>query len=497
MAGPNMARDQSLAGQSVKQGDYTVTYDANGYAKSARKDGGKSATSTKKTTHANDSATHQAMYEAAQSGDWDKVGSLSHGLIGANGDFSAGNQYMQELQDEFKYDDNEYYGKKYDAVYGQGAWDGGTGKPTYRSGSGASGGSTTELSQQGSVAPGYGEYGSFEDFMDGMGYDAYAEETRKAIQAAVQNAVNGYNHQIETTNEDTAELARQAYISKMMGEKNLDQQLAAGGYAGGMADSHRIAMQANYETNLNELEQQRLATVKELESAITNAQLTGDMQTAQELSNYLMQIQGQWNSYLQNQQAMQNQNYWNQQAMQNQNYWNQQSLNAENQNTARNWAMTLIQRGTMPDEQTLTAAGMTKAQAQTLMGTTGQTVQPTAAPRRVTNYDNGKLTTGQVKLLQENLGVTADGLWGSNSSNAANGMTADQAWRAYLATTATQRAARENASAGYGDVKSTVNQILQTSGQMPAYNALRDAYQQGLIGSGEYNILYNSIFYNQ
>ena len=30
MAGANMSRNESLAGQSVKQGGYTVTYDKNG-----------------------------------------------------------------------------------------------------------------------------------------------------------------------------------------------------------------------------------------------------------------------------------------------------------------------------------------------------------------------------------------------------------------------------------------------------------------------------------
>ena len=47
-------------------------------------------------------------------------------------------------------------------------------------------------------------------------------------------------------------------------------------------------------------------------------------------------------------------------------------------------------------------------------------------------YDNGNLTNEQVKVLQNYYGVTADGLWGKNSSNAAGGMTAAQAWEAYL-----------------------------------------------------------------
>lgn len=41
--GADMSRNKNLAGQSVKQGGYTVTYDKNGYAKKAVKDGGASA----------------------------------------------------------------------------------------------------------------------------------------------------------------------------------------------------------------------------------------------------------------------------------------------------------------------------------------------------------------------------------------------------------------------------------------------------------------------
>ena len=140
MAGPNMKRNQGLAGQSVKQGNYTVTYNENGFATKAVKDGGKSATSTVKTTHANDSDAHRKAYEAAQRGDWDAAAAAANEIAlqqpkNAQGgyDYGATNQYMQELEDEFKYNANDYYQKKYDSVYGQGAWDGGTGtgKPVY------------------------------------------------------------------------------------------------------------------------------------------------------------------------------------------------------------------------------------------------------------------------------------------------------------------------------------------------------------------------------
>lgn len=128
--GADMSRNKNLAGQSVKQGGYTVTYDENGYATKSVKDGGKSATSSSKTTHANDSAAHQKAYQAAQSGDWDAVGNAVNeiamsGGTNSNGnyDMGAANSYMQELQDEFGYNARDYYNKKYDDAYGAGSSD--------------------------------------------------------------------------------------------------------------------------------------------------------------------------------------------------------------------------------------------------------------------------------------------------------------------------------------------------------------------------------------
>lgn len=47
------------------------------------------------------------------------------------------------------------------------------------------------------------------------------------------------------------------------------------------------------------------------------------------------------------------------------------------------------------------------------------------------SYDNGSLTTAQVKELQRWYGVTADGQWGAGSKKAAGGRTADEAWAYY------------------------------------------------------------------
>ncbi len=49
-------------------------------------------------------------------------------------------------------------------------------------------------------------------------------------------------------------------------------------------------------------------------------------------------------------------------------------------------------------------------------------------------YDNGGVSTENIKKMQEALGVTPDGIWGPESAEAAGGVTADVAWANYCAT---------------------------------------------------------------
>lgn len=208
---------------------------------------------------------------------------------------------------------------------------------------------------------------SFDAFLAGTGYGAYSSAVQNAIRASVQSATQGYNQQIQDTNDETDELARQAYIAKMLGQKNLSQQLSANGYAGGMADSQMIATETDYQNQLTSIEKQRLQTITELQNAITQAQLAGDMQAAQELAGYLQTVQGQYVNYAQNQQQIANQNYWNQAELDNQNYWNQQNLAAQNLESAYTRALNLIQSGFMPDSTTLSAAGISELEASNMV----------------------------------------------------------------------------------------------------------------------------------
>lgn len=58
-------------------------------------------------------------------------------------------------------------------------------------------------------------------------------------------------------------------------------------------------------------------------------------------------------------------------------------------------------------------------------------VKPESQKPAAPSYDNGSLTTAQVKELQRWYGVGADGQWGAGSKKAAGGRTADEAWAYY------------------------------------------------------------------
>jgi hypothetical protein len=436
--GVDYSRNQSLAGQTVRQGMYDVSYDDMGYAGKAAKASdspgyivggvyyngdGTPFSGTYRDSNGNYVAQNGARAVSGAAGQATNQGTDYQALINAakaKGDLASAAMYEQ-LRNE-KIDSPDYTGTK-------------TATNLYAS------------YLPSSISEKQQNYGTWEDFMKASGYQDYNDQVQAAIKTAVDAATQSYNQQIDTANTDSAELARQAYVAKMLGQKNLDQQLSANGYAGGMADSQRIQTETNYQNNLNSIEQQRLATVKELESAISQAQLSGNQQLAESLSSYLQNLQSQWSSYVQQQESMNNTDYWNQKQMDNSDYWNQQNLDTQNQATARTNAMELLSAGIMPDNQNLNAAGLTQTEAAAIRsvylngaGTTTGTAKATkttgasgsgGSGSGISGYNNGSLTTAQVQQLQSKLGVNPDGLWGSASSKAAGGLTAEQAWAKY------------------------------------------------------------------
>lgn len=139
----------------------------------------------------------------------------------------------------------------------------------------------------------------------------------------------------------------------------------------------------------------------------------------------------------------------------------QQEIDTESQRygneTAYDRAMEMLLMGVMPNSTLLKQAGISDAEAKAMLdkvnvadlgnavvgstggGGGGDTSKSTGGdtgsetPKKTGgSYNNGKLTTAQVKELQNALGVTADGLYGEKSKAAAGGLSADAAYAKFV-----------------------------------------------------------------
>ena len=111
-------------------------------------------------------------------------------------------------------------------------------------------------------------------------YQQMAAQQEAARAAAVQKAVNALESQKASTDAQYSDLFRQLYIDRMRGQKNLNQQLAAGGVTGGAAETTRLGYDTAYEDALRQGEQGRIGALGDLDRAIADARLTGDLESA-------------------------------------------------------------------------------------------------------------------------------------------------------------------------------------------------------------------------
>lgn len=222
----------------------------------------------------------QAYYGTDADGMW---GSNSMSAAGGLGAREAWGAYQAALQER----ELENLRNSLQQTVGQGTQTGGQDTPTGGQGT-QTGGTETDL----------GSDLTWEEYLKLAGRDDYEQKIRDAVAAQVQKAIDSYNKQIEQAAGSYEDAARRAYISSMLSRRNMDQELAASGVYGGMADSQRIALEADYQNGLTDLESQYSDTVAQIRQAITSAQLAGDAQGAEQMANYLSQLQSQYAQYL-------------------------------------------------------------------------------------------------------------------------------------------------------------------------------------------------------
>lgn len=217
--------------------------------------------------------------------------------IGSGGGSTAGGGYNNSgLTTDQIVEMQNYYGTKADGLWGQNSTAAAGGLNAQQAWQQYQQQKQQQAQQQmqETLMPGMMGY---EDFYNRMGGADFEKMLRENINASVQQAVNSYEAQKQETEQDAQEMARQAYVAKLLGEKNMAQRLAAGGYAGGMAESAMLESETNYQNNLAEIQRQRQRALDEIQRAIDNARLTGDMEMANQLADYMAQVQSYYSDY--------------------------------------------------------------------------------------------------------------------------------------------------------------------------------------------------------
>ena len=501
---PDTSRHPEYAGLSVKQGHYTVTYNDFGYAVKAVNDDGASANATMKTTHANDSIYHQEAYQAAQRGDWDAVGTAINKIAMAEGkdqygyDMTNANRYYGELVNEFRYNANDYYNKRYDETFGSGSaavWDATNGaiktykdlenaigpdkaaqllaskqagtqatSPAYQELTPVSpqsgGGFTANLG--GSYGGGYGS-----DISDASQYlrDMYAQQIAAelaSLKSTYEQNLADISAQDDLISSAYAQQRNQAAAQNDLQRMQMNEYGIMHGLGSGSSGQMALAQSAALQGSLAQLGTQEAQSLSDnalsrqklniaYRNAADQAAAEGNAKLASDLyEEYVRQQE----LALQQQAAAQEQANWEAKMA----YQQQQDALAQ-----QNWQAQFDYQKAQDDlNYQLTLQKLYGSSA----GNTGSTVRtrtPVKAPS--VGYNNGNLTNEQVKVLQNHYGVTADGLWGKNSSNAAGGLTAAQAWDAFQ-------------SGPLKSIEQSVGMNRTSTGQA---NAIQKALQAGSI----------------
>lgn len=100
-------------------------------------------------------------------------------------------------------------------------------------------------------------------------------------------------------------------------------------------------------------------------------------------------------------------------------------------------------------------------------------------------WDNGACTTSEIKQMQAELGVAADGKWGKESTNATGGLSADEAYTAWkngtLLESKDKAIKARYASWGAGEWEGYFAQIRNSEGQAAAEEELHEFSSKGYL----------------
>lgn len=414
-SGADMSRDMRWAGKTVQKNGYAITYDENGYAVSAINVRNGAAREDLANVYPRVDADGELIYPTYAdgtrgSGHAGTSGGYGGGVSG--GGFSGGGstdiigyspgggEYPVGSERGIGFVKNATAGSKIIGSDGS-VWrknkDGSTtitkNGQTYTIGKQGNNASEELEALRRELQQLYGEQGSYAQALAAQ---------QEANRANVQKAVGSLQDQKRDTETSYANMFRQLYLNKMKSQKNIGQQLAAQGKTGGAAESTMLGLDTSYSDALRQGEQGRIGALGDLDRAITDAELTGDIANAELAAANAKERTDSYADVLRDLMDR-----YDQQNAQNTAYEREDADNARAY--AYKTAMQLLQSGSMASDELLESAGISKADAQAMVAA--------VAAQRAAAKSSGRTTTPSKPSAASAEVALAAALGGDSSDN--------------------------------------------------------------------------------
>ena len=390
-SGADLSRDMRWAGKTVQKNGYAITYDENGYAVSAINVRNGAAREDLANVYPRVDADGELIYPTYADGTRGSgyAGTSSGGSGGGSGGgftgggstdiigySPGGGEYPVGSERGIGFVKNATAGSKIIGSDGS-VWlknkDGSTtitkNGQTYTIGKQGNNASEELEALRRELQQLYGEQGSYAQALAAQ---------QEANRANVQKAVGSLQDQKRDTETSYANMFRQLYLNKMKSQKNIGQQLAAQGKTGGAAESTLPGLDTSYSDALRQGEQGRIGALGDLDRAITDAELTGDIANAELAAANAKERTDSYADVLRDLMDR-----YDQQNAQNTAYEREDADNARAY--AYKTAMQLLQSGSMASDELLESAGISKADAQAMVAA--------VAAQRAAAKSSGRTTT--------------------------------------------------------------------------------------------------------
>lgn len=398
-SGADLSRDMRWAGKTVQKNGYAITYDENGYAVSAINVRNGAAREDLANVYPRVDADGELIYPTYADGTRGSgyAGTSSGGSGGGSGGGSSGGgstdiigyspgggEYPVGSERGLGFVKNATAGSKIIGSDGSVWLKNKDGSTTI-----TKNGQTYTISKQGNNASEelealrrelqqlYGEQGSYAQALAAQ---------QEANRANVQKAVGSLQDQKRDTETSYANMFRQLYLNKMKSQKNIGQQLAAQGKTGGAAESTLLGLDTSYSDALRQGEQGRIGALGDLDRAITDAELTGDIANAELAAANAKERTDSYADVLRDLMDR-----YDQQNAQNAAYEREDADNARAY--AYKTAMQLLQSGSMASDELLESAGISKADAQAMVAAVAAQRAAAVAAQKATAKSSGRTTT--------------------------------------------------------------------------------------------------------